>query len=412
VTTPHRRGACPGLSAPMLTGDGLLVRLTPTESIPPGAFLALCEAARRHGNGTIEISARGSLQVRGLTPRSAPLFAAAVARLDIATHEDVFVIAGPLIEDAIAPIEAANAAAELRRALADARLALSPKVSVVVDGGGRLHLDAVSADIRLRAMGPAPQRYHVGLGGDGETATWLGSIAQHDAIDTVVSLLKVIAAQGPAARAADVLHAEGNGAFHSVLATCIAPSPPPSRRTPAEIVGLHPIPDGTFAVADALAELTRIAAAHGTQAVRPAPDRALLLIGVTTQNPISLTAAAEQRGFVVRAADPRRRIAACPGSPACASGLIPARALAAALAPTLESELRPARGGVAIHISGCLKGCAHPGPAALTVVGTERGCGIIRNGTARATPNRHVDPANLAAEISRIAAQAGEVAHG
>ena len=30
-----------------------------------------------------------------------------------------------------------------------------------------------------------------------------------------------------------------------------------------------------------------------------------------------------------------------------------------------------------IHISGCAKGCAHPGAAALTVVGTERGCGIV-----------------------------------
>src|ERR1700732_522963 len=89
-----RRGACPGLSAPMPTGDGLLVRLMPAEPIPLDAFIGFCEAARQHGNGTIEISARGSLQVRGLTPRSAPLFASAVAELGIVTHEGVPVIAG------------------------------------------------------------------------------------------------------------------------------------------------------------------------------------------------------------------------------------------------------------------------------------------------------------------------------
>src|SRR5207248_2757261 len=91
MNAPHRRGTCPGLSVPMPTGDGLLVRLMPTEPVPLDAFVAFCEAARRHGNGTIEVSARGSLQVRGLTPPSAPLFAAVVAALEIAAHEGVSV---------------------------------------------------------------------------------------------------------------------------------------------------------------------------------------------------------------------------------------------------------------------------------------------------------------------------------
>ena len=64
---PHRRGACPGLSTPMQTGDGLLVRLLPTGTIPLAAFAALCHAARAHGNGVIEVTSRGSIQVRGLS---------------------------------------------------------------------------------------------------------------------------------------------------------------------------------------------------------------------------------------------------------------------------------------------------------------------------------------------------------
>ena len=164
--------------------------------------------------------------------------------------------------------------------------------------------------------------------------------------------------------------------------------------------------------ADALAELVCLAARHRGQAVWPAPDRALLLIGVAAPDALSLTAAVRQLGFVMHAGDPRRRIAACPGGPACASGLIPARALASALAPVLEPAFRPLRNGVVVHISGCPKGCAHPMPAALTLVGTPDGCGIVHRGSARTAPGHYVDPANLGDEISRIATMSKEATHG
>ena len=49
LTSPQRRGACPGLSAPMATGDGLLVRLLPIGTIALDAFAALCaEIGRAH----------------------------------------------------------------------------------------------------------------------------------------------------------------------------------------------------------------------------------------------------------------------------------------------------------------------------------------------------------------------------
>jgi precorrin-3B synthase len=425
MNAPRFRGICPGLSVPMPTGDGLLVRLRPTAPVPLDAFVGFCEAARRHGNGIIEISARGSLQVRGLTPRSAPSFASALAELGIAAQEGVPVIAG---FDPISQVNTAPLAGELRRAIANARLALSPKISVVMDGGGPLHLDALSADIRLRTAAPArgsrsySHRFHLGLGGDGASATWLGSVAPEDVIGAVLGILTVIGAHGPTARAAAVLRADGVEAFRSVSAALIEPSPGPPPRMPAEMVGVHSVHEGAVAVgiglafghthADALAEVIRAAAGHGAQAVWPAPDRALLLIGVSASDALSLTAAVRQLGFAVDAGDPRRRIAACPGAPACASGLIPARALASALTPILEPALRPVRNGVVVHISGCPKGCAHPIAAALTLVGTPDGCGIVHRGSARTAPGHYVDPANLGDEISRIATMSKEVAHG
>jgi precorrin-3B synthase len=428
VVRPLVRGVCPGLTAPMSTGDGLLVRLMPTGPIPLDAFIAFCTAARQHGNGTLEISARGSLQVRGLTPQSAPIFASTVAALGIEAADGVPVIESPLGgDDPDALLDAARLAADLRRALGQARLPLAAKVSVALDGGGRLHLDALSADVRLRAVGPADRpRLCIGLGGDGRSATWLGTIAPPRAPDVVVGLLTMIASHGPAARAADVLRTSGMRAFHSIADIGIEPAPAPPPRLPAETIGLHPLRDGTLAVgialafvhahADALAELASVAAADGARSLRTAPGRTLLLVGVAAANAAAVTSAAGQLGLVTQAFDLRRRIAACPGAPACASGLIPARALAAALVPALAPELAPnpwaAPDTVTIHISGCSKGCAHPASAALTVVGTERGCGIIRHGSARAAPRYHVDPAGLAAEVARIVAESGEAAHG
>jgi hypothetical protein len=51
-------------------------------------------------------------------------------------------------------------------------------------------------------------------------------------------------------------------------------------------------------------------------------------------------------------------------------------------------------------------------PAALTLVGTARGCGIVHHGSARMAPGHYVDPASLGDEISRIAAESREAAYG
>jgi precorrin-3B synthase len=261
---------------------------------------------------------------------------------------------------------------------------------------------------RTAPLLPPPQE-----GGGSSSTTWLGAIARERVTDVVVDLLREIAALGPAARGADVIEAQGIDALRSRFGIELAAAP--VSRPLAEMVGRHILRDGSLALgvalafghaqADALAELTRLAAAHGARSIRLAPDRTLMLIGVPPGNAAALVAAAERIGFIMRAGDPRRRVAACPGAPACASGFIDARRLAAAVAP----QLAGLRSDIAVHVSGCAKGCAHPAPAALTVVGDAQGCGIIRNATARTMPRYHVAPAGLAAEVAHIFAQ-GEAA--
>jgi precorrin-3B synthase len=378
----------------MATGDGLLARLLPAGPIPLDALIKLCEAAHLHGNGVIEISARGSLQVRGLDPVSAPLFAEIVAALGIELCESVPVLVDLLPGDPSVLIDARPLAAALRRAIAESRLELAPKVSVLIDGGGRIGLDALRSDIRLRAFaaseGPGLQ---LALAGDARTAAIVGTVPPDKAVDAVMTLLSAIAAKGREARAADLLPAR----------EAIRPIATPRPR--AEAIGLHPLEDGAGALgvglafghaqAEAFIKLLEIAATHGAQWARPAPGRALLLGAFSETHAARVKRDARRLDFIVAATDPRRRIVACPGAPACASGLIAARALAAEIARDV-----PLSGeGVAMHVSGCAKGCAHPASAPLTIVGAERGCGLIAEGTARAASNRYVDPSELIAAL-------------
>ncbi|RYE86742.1 MAG: precorrin-3B synthase, partial [Hyphomicrobiales bacterium] len=68
-----RRGWCPGTLRPMATGDGLLVRLHPPRNVlTPDQLAHVAELASRHGNGQIEISGRGNLQLRGIREEAHP----------------------------------------------------------------------------------------------------------------------------------------------------------------------------------------------------------------------------------------------------------------------------------------------------------------------------------------------------
>jgi len=219
------RGACPGLSAPMPTGDGLLVRLLPAGTIPLDAFGKLCAAARAHGNGIVEITARGSIQIRGLSAASAPRFADAIAALSIAAADGIPVLSNALAGlDPQELLDAGELAAELRRALTRTSLTarLAPKVSVVIDGGGALDLDGIAADVRLCAdTTNSGVALRVSVGGDRTSAAEIGAVAPSDGAETAVRLLEVIAQSGRAARARDIVAANGTAALRAAIVDCL-----------------------------------------------------------------------------------------------------------------------------------------------------------------------------------------------
>ncbi|MEZ5785395.1 MAG: precorrin-3B synthase, partial [Xanthobacteraceae bacterium] len=135
---PHRRrGVCPSLAAPMPTGDGLLARLNlGGQTVSLDAAAALCEAAHRHGSGIIEVTSRGSVQVRGLTHETVSAFVDAIGKIDIDVPDGVPIAVSPLAGLAAdEAIDAEALAAALRVAIGTAGLSrrLAPKVSVAID---------------------------------------------------------------------------------------------------------------------------------------------------------------------------------------------------------------------------------------------------------------------------------------
>ncbi len=411
---PQRRGACPGLSAPMLTGDGLLARFMPIGTVSLASFSNLCALARKHGNGVMEITSRGSIQVRGLSAASAPQFADDVAALDIAAADGVSVLTNVLTGlDASEHLDAGAIAADLRRAVAQHALAgkLSAKVSVVIDGGGAPGLEKLAADIRLCAQPmDGDSAVTLAVGGDAASAARLGAVAAADAVEAATRLLNIIAAHGREARARDVVTAEGADVFRAAVNTLlIAPaSPAHTNERKTDAIGRHHSRDGTLACgiglafghagAHSLESLADAAAAAGASGMRPAPGRALMVIGLTAAAASAFIGSAERLGFIVRAGDPRRHVVACAGAPVCASAHIASRAMAPQIAEIAAPYLGDA---FTIHLSGCSKGCARSAPAALTVVGTPDGCALVGHGTPHDAPFAVVAAYELPATIAK-----------
>ena len=283
------RGACPGLSAPMLTGDGLLVRLLPSGTISRDAFRTLCTAAQEHGNGVIEITARGSIQIRGLTAASAARFAATIAESGIAAADAPPVLSSPLAGLAANEILDASALAEaLRQALAKTSLPprLAPKLSVVIDGGGALNLDHLSADVRLCAESTDGEpAVRISVAGNHASALMLGMVPLDRAIEVTLILLDAICRSGHVVRARDIVAADGGAEFRTTIADFLIPDRSPAARTARQSntpIGDHPLRDGTFArgfglafghaEAKALAGLIEAAAGAAPQACAPHRD--------------------------------------------------------------------------------------------------------------------------------------------
>lgn len=377
-----------------MTGDGLLVRIHPKASLLTSAQArVIAQAAQDHGNGHLDVTARGNLQIRGVREDS---YDALVERLDeiglLEPQND-----GPHRLTIVSPLAGLDCQERFDPlALSEALEATTPKnlpakICVTVDGGGRIHLDTVGADVHVAATENS-DTVVIGLASL-IGIRWIGQTSLESASDTVHALLSSFAAMRQAGRTEARRFHELEQSLARELETSakLQPASPPHKGANTYRTGVIALGPRGHAILAALpfgrcgsVQLIRAAdwsEDFGNGEIRLSFTRGLLLPAFTEQAAQQIASEARDIGFILDDNDPRLSIQACPGKPACASGFMPASEDATRIAKAAAHLLDQ---GMSVHVSGCVKGCAHPSSSDLTFVGRENGCyGIIIDGSSR-----------------------------
>jgi precorrin-3B synthase len=354
------KGWCPGALRPMMSGDGLVVRVRPFGGRLERAQVdGIASLAATHGNGLVDVSSRGNLQIRGVSPES---HAALIEGLKMMGLIDPT----PKVESRrnilVTPFwqpsdETEVLAAMLTDALAAADAPELPgKFGFAVDTAGAPVLQGASADIRLEN----DARGQLILVADGMLVG--KRVTADNAIAEAVALSRWFGANAGDVTRMKKLVAMGavpDGATmpRNMVRFAAAPGNTPS----GALVGL--------AFGQLRAETLSTLARHG--ALRLSPWR-LILVESARELP-------NVEGIITDPSDPLLRITACTGAPSCPQGLGETRSLGKTLAPYLGAHQT-------LHVSGCTKGCANPRSAPLTVTAEVNGYALIRDGNAGDTP--------------------------
>lgn len=365
MSAPVIQGWCPGALRPMLSGDGFVVRVRPHLGLLTSAqALEIARLSRAYGNGLIDLSARANVQLRGVTEQShAPLIEGlqALGLIDETAQNEARrnIVLAPFWQKGDAAPRLAQAL-ETALAAPDAP-ALPGKFGFAVDCGEVPVLRDISTDIRIE-RDAAGELLVIADG-----ASHGLKVSEAEAIPAALDLARWFLASGgaPMARGRMRKHL-GKVALPEHFAQ--HPHHPENAEPPGP--GLHPL--GAligFAFGQMQAEALEALARLGN--LRITPWRMLLVENLATRP--------DRPELITRPDDPLRRVIACTGAPGCGQALQATRDLARALAPLLpENSL--------LHVSGCAKGCAHPGAAPLTLVATPQGFDLIRDGNAAAPP--------------------------
>jgi precorrin-3B synthase len=377
------KGWCPSALRPMASGDGLVVRVRPRGGrLSAAQARAIADGARRYGNGLIDLTGRANLQIRGVLAETHRALIEVLASLnlidaDAATEAHRNILVAPFWHDGD---RTPQLAAELEQALAATSLALPEKFGFAVDCGAGRALAQAAADIRIESS--CEGRLLVRADG----APQGRAVTRSDAVDAALALARWFVNSGgvTAGRGRMAAHIAGGATLPESMAANADPVPAAAPPRP----GLYPAGALVGLAFGQIRGETLLTLADLAPGLRLTPWRMILAEGVG-QMP-------RHDDLVTRADDPLLRVAACTGAPSCPEAHAPTRELAAALAPRLAADH-------SLHVSGCAKGCAHPGPSTITLVGTANGFDLVRQGTTRDRPvDQGLDPAKILSDAAAL----------
>lgn len=364
------KGWCPGALTPMLSGDGLVVRVKPFAGrLSAAQAHGLADAARSHGNGIIDLSSRANLQLRGVRSTAYGALLADLDRLGLLDPDPRIearrnIIVTPFPSDASdGELSVSALAGELERQLASSDLALPGKFGFAIDCGPRRVLETAPADVRIERDGDN------GLLVRADGAPMGLPVAPPEAASTALALARWFLEAGGASggRGRMAPHVRSGAVLPAALAGRRSPVPaaPPPRPGLIANGALVAVAFGSMQAdtLDAIADQARD--------LRLTPWRMIFLPSVN-RLPVS-------SDIILSGDDPMLRVEACPGAPGCVQAMSETRELARKLAAAVPE-------GRSLHVSGCAKGCARARPATITVVATAAGYDVVENGVASDAP--------------------------
>lgn len=369
-----RDDRCPGVLRLTDAVDGGLARIRlPGGLLGAGPLRALAAATRELGDGRLELTSRGNVQIRALADSAAAELGqrlAAAGLLPSESHERVRNIAA----SPLAGIDAAGDLTDLVRDL-DRALCACPSLAQLPGrflfglDDGRGDIVALGPDVLAVVSGGAEveglpvRRDHIV-----ETALTFAAAFLDECADQRSDAWHIADLDEGAAR----VRARAAARLHLPM-PANAPATPPWAGTPP--AGLVDQAGGGHALV-ALAPLGRLSAdqadwlasAITRRDARVTPWRSVVLPDVAP----SALAEAAAAGFGVDVDSPWRTVSACAGRPGCG------RALA-----DVQHDARVAAGrwpGQLVHWSGCDRQCGRPSRTEIDVVATGQGYTIEHAG--------------------------------
>jgi precorrin-3B synthase len=367
-----RVDACPGALQTHAAADGALARVR----VPGGALSvvqlrALSTAARDLGDGALELTSRGNVQLRGLRRGAEAELGdrlAAAGLLPSATHETVRnVLASPLSGRAGGLVDVRPWVPAFDAGLcADPALAGLPGRFLAAFDDGRGDVAGQAADVGLLALRPDSVALllagtDTGLRTTPDAAVGLALAATRAFLDercgqggTAWRVAEL--AEGPARIAAAL-----GGSLHDPVAVPAAPTSGPAGAVPQDdgrtaLVAVAPLGRLTAEQADLL---TAVAVTD----LRVTPWRSVVVPDLPDAAAAGDFTAA---GLVLDPLSPWLRVTACAGRPGCAKSLADVRsdATSAVANRTLPAD------GARQHWAGCERRCGRPPGDVVDVVAT------------------------------------------
>ncbi|GAB18476.1 precorrin-3B synthase [Gordonia effusa NBRC 100432] len=351
---------CPGVFATHSAADGPLARIR----LPGGALRAdqlqtLATAAADYGDGYLELTGRGNIQLRAIADVDAVAALIADSGLvhDSTTDRQRNIVASPLSGriDGIADIRAI--VAELDDALNSgaAPESLSRRFWFGLDAG---HTDVIAQRPDVALLATAADQFDVVLGGH-----HVGSTSATAAVDVLLDVARQFVAAAPDAWRVSDIDARLFAAIRSRVAATLEPPTHDEPLRPAvrsPLVGWFAQDDGrvllgaTTPLGRLPARTAEFLAAIGAPLI-VTPHREIVICDLGEGVADTVVRVLAPMGLIFDANSPWTLASSCAGAPGCAKALAPVREHLAALVESTPDAISEPE-----HWVGCERACGTP----------------------------------------------------